>query len=64
MENFEQFLQDRHAKSYAGTDDDMPEHFEAWVENLDISELIEYADLYGRKRYIDGKDTIISSLVK
>lgn len=45
-QNFTQYLQDVHANGYSGTDDAMPDAFDTWLENLDTSELIDYADLW------------------
>lgn len=41
---FEDFLQDKHAEDYHGTDDNMPEDFEDWLMNLDIQELVDYGN--------------------
>lgn len=41
---FEEYLKDIHAKGYMGTDDDMPESFERWLENLDNNDLVEYGN--------------------
>lgn len=35
-------LRDIHAVDYMGTDDDMPEAFEAWLENLTVMDLESY----------------------
>ena len=34
-------LRDEHAKDYHGTDDDMPDAYEGWLENLSVAELKE-----------------------
>jgi len=39
---FEQYLQEIHAKDYHGLDDDMPDSFNAWVSELDAGEMKEY----------------------
>lgn len=44
MKSFEDFLQDKHADEYCGTDDDMPDHFSDWLCNLDNEELIAYGE--------------------
>lgn len=44
---FEEYLQDVHMSDYTGTDDDAPDAFDAWMENLTQDELIELADKYG-----------------
>lgn len=44
---FEEALQEEHAKNYMGTDDDMPDHFDAWVSNLKPWELNKIANKYG-----------------
>lgn len=41
---FLEFLSEKHANGYCGTDDNMPDAFNAWLENLDTSEVIDYAD--------------------
>lgn len=47
ISKFEDYLEEIHAKQYHGLDDDMPDDYENWLSNLDIEELIEYADCYG-----------------
>lgn len=44
MKTFEQYLRDIHAKSYIGTDDDMPDAFEAWVSELEASDVMQLAE--------------------
>jgi restriction endonuclease len=44
---FEEYLEEVHAKEYAGTDDDMPEKYNQWLEDLDKQELINYAQKWG-----------------
>ena len=41
---FEEYLKNVHAKGYMGTDDDMSDSFERWLENLQIDDLLEYGD--------------------
>lgn len=40
----ERYLQDIHAKDYHGTDDDMPDDYERWLGDLDVSEVMKYAE--------------------
>ena len=42
--NFEDFLKERHADNYIGTDDDMSDDFDRFLENLQIDETIKLAD--------------------
>jgi hypothetical protein len=44
--NQEAILADIHAKGYTGTDDDMPEAFEAWLESQPVELLKEYLATY------------------
>lgn len=46
--SFEDYLKSVHAEDYHGTDDDMPDAYEAWLDQLGIYELIEYADAYAK----------------
>ena len=48
MNTFIDFLRDIHAKDYVGLDDDMSDHFEHWLGDLDGEEYIEYANRYAR----------------
>lgn len=41
---FEEFLTDKHAEDYHGLDDEMPDAFEAWLVELDIDTIIDYAN--------------------
>jgi len=41
---FEEYLQDRHAAQYQGLDDEMPDNFNEWMEDLSMDEWIEYAE--------------------
>lgn len=41
---FEEFLNEYFAKDYTGTDDDMPEAFEAWLEKQDHDMYLELAN--------------------
>ena len=44
IKTFEDFLSDEHAKQYSGLDDDMVDNFDNWVANLDVNNVIEYAN--------------------
>lgn len=46
---FENYLKNIHAKGCSVTDDDMPNHFEKWLMQLDIEEIIEYAEMWGKE---------------
>lgn len=35
-----------HANDYHGTDDDMLDNFNAWLEQLDGGEIMQYAELF------------------
>ena len=42
--NFEDYLKEIHAEDYHGTDDAMPDSFDAWLKGLDTEEVMQYAD--------------------
>ncbi len=53
---FEDYLIERHAASYTGLDDDMPEAWDQWIADMPIENCIEYADqwmLNERRRMAD-----------
>lgn len=47
-QSFEDFLEDKHGEDYMGTDDDMPDAYENWMSNLDVQEVIDYAEEWGK----------------
>lgn len=49
IRSFEDYLKDIHAESYQGTDDDMPDSFDNWVTDLQIDDLIKYANDWGKE---------------
>lgn len=57
---FEEFLQDRHSAVFTQLlDDDIPDHFNNWMGEQDVDEIIEYADLYGRYRSLEGQQELL-----
>lgn len=46
--SFESYLQEVHALEYIGTDDDMPDAYERWLVDLDVQEIIDLAELWGK----------------
>lgn len=48
--DFEKVLIDKHAEQYAGLDDEMPEDYEEWVTELDINDVIRWANEWCQNR--------------
>ena len=49
---FEDFLRERHAELFPTVlDDDMPDHFDNWLGQLDGEEYMEFAQAYGDQAY-------------
>ena len=48
-ETFEDYLKTRHAEDYIGKDDDMPDSFDSYLEDLDNEEMIKLADAWTTK---------------
>ncbi|MCR4307091.1 MAG: hypothetical protein NUV80_00865 [Candidatus Berkelbacteria bacterium] len=44
MTTFIDYLKSIHAKDYQGTDDDMSDSFDAWLERQDGNDLIDHAE--------------------
>jgi hypothetical protein len=44
---FEQYLEEKFAAQHCVPDDDMPDAFDRWVENLEEGQWIEFANEYG-----------------
>lgn len=45
---FEDYLKQVHAAQYEGLDDDMPDDFDHWFTGLEIQELYDYAEAWGK----------------
>lgn len=43
---FEDFLIYEHAEQYQGLDDEMPDAFDEWLQDLSADEWIEYGDRF------------------
>ena len=61
-DTFEDFLKELHAVKYTGTDDDMPEAFDAWLGELDVEALLRIGHTYGMSQYIKGMEKASSNL--
>jgi len=48
---FEEYLTEVHAEGYMGTDDDMPISFDIWLTDLQVDDLMTYAQEWGDTRY-------------
>lgn len=46
MKDFEDYLQTKHAEQYHGLDDEMPDDYNEWLENLDTDSWIMYGEDY------------------
>ncbi len=42
IEEHEDELQELHAKTYMGTDDDMPDHFDNWLSEITYGDLLDW----------------------
>jgi len=58
---FEDFLKEKHAKNYMGTDDDMPDDFERWVGELDTQKILDFGDEAIRRNRIEAMENILDS---
>lgn len=56
--NFEDFLKEKHADDYHGTDDDMGDNYESWLTDLQLDEVIAFADEYGELKRLEGKTLV------
>jgi hypothetical protein len=52
---FEDFLNDKCCPSELQTNNS-PEGFERWLESLDVQDVIDYAEMFGKCRFLDGRE--------
>lgn len=50
---FEEFLQDKFMEDYHGTKDNCEDAEERWFENLDVQEVIDYAEEWGSEKKVE-----------
>lgn len=55
---FEDYLEDRFSLQYVGLDDDMPECYEDWLVDLDVNELITFANDYAELRLLEKRKKV------
>lgn len=46
--DFEDFMQTKHAEQYQGLDDEMPDDFNEWLQDVDIDDWLLYGELYSQ----------------
>ena len=46
--DFEDYLKEEHAEDYGGLDDDMPDNFDKWLQNLDVDEWLVYGQKFAK----------------
>lgn len=61
---FEIFLQDKHAAQYVGIDDDMPDDFDNWLQELDPDEWIHFGELWGLERANISIDNVEKAIME
>ena len=54
-QTFENYLREIHAENYHGLDDDMPDDFERFITETDVSKIMEWAELWGKIQYKQGQ---------
>lgn len=43
---FEEYLQQKHAEQYQGLDDEMPDNFNEWLQELDPDDWFRYGEFF------------------
>lgn len=63
-QTFIRFLEDKFGLQYHGLDDEMPDAFNDWLADLDVDELIDYADEFARSQCRIALDNVEEGLKK
>lgn len=61
---FEDFLEERFIKQYSGTKDGAEKAFDRWLCGLDVSDLMEWGQMWGEREFILGKLEAVKELGK
>lgn len=62
---FEDFLREIHGQVCAQLgvlDDDMPDHYDEWITEKQVDDIIEWGTLYGREQFLAGQAKILSGM--
>lgn len=54
QQTFEKYLEENVWEAEGILDDDMPDAFEAWLVEMDVAQVMEYAEEWGAKEYEKG----------
>lgn len=58
---FEEFLREAHTNIFESLlDDDMPDHFDNWLGELDGEDYINFGELYGSEKFNEGMQHILN----
>lgn len=62
---FEKFMEDIHYQIFPEVlDDDLPDHFDHWLSVLDVANMMEWAEIYGRQQFLSGQSHAFNVLTK
>jgi hypothetical protein len=60
--DFEDFLIDFHADQYVGLDDEMPDDFNKFLEEMDIEDWLKLGTIYGQQKGIEESREFIQRM--
>jgi hypothetical protein len=60
---FEDYLRQQHDKQYRGTDDDMPDAYEAWLSDLQADDFMSYAEVYASKYALEKMEEMSKKMI-
>ena len=64
-QNFESYLMEYFTRVEPSIlDDDIPDAFNDWLENVDMDTIFKVADYYGREQFVNGGKEVLDSLKK
>lgn len=61
MQTFEDYLKNDIWESYGVLDDDMPDAFDTWCSELDVQQVMDYAENYGMLMYSKAQQDLITN---
>ena len=69
MKTFENFLQDKFMglREIGGVPiikDNIEDMFDNWFSNLDAQIVMDYAEEFGEKRFLDGKELVLKTFLE
>lgn len=61
--DFEDYIQTKHAEQYHGLDDEMPDDYNTWLEDLSIEDWLVYGNNFAHKYALENMEDMAKKII-